>query len=501
MPDVLVNEPAGSERVKRAHSSTNNSPNKEMSNTQAKKLRKVKKDGLIDKIRHLKPEDIEKIDLLLNLYESKKDRKEEENDEDMDEDEEDEENQDNLNNAIVEDDTNTKVVSDQQVTIDSAKVLALKKRYLELESDLDSIAFDLNQHGCYDEFFEQLKKSKTDGEFDSEQENVQKINQKQKTVEFKYTIRLRLNDTFFTNPKQIKLQIEQIKGNVNIENAFFNRYNKLLYLCTNDEDAFKQLSSPWPTNAFNKGVEIVHIVPKVERFFVAINGVDTSIDIENDVDFKMICTNSGILRTDRIIKKQKGTPLSTIKAQVIDKESYEKLIKFGIKYDSFSYRVSKWRFDAFQPVQCYKCQKYGHNQKVCSSNTQKCLFCSGEHRFKDCPKKDPIKCCNCGGPHAACYKLCPANKKATLAKQKQMYERGYSKVDPSFSYSNALDQNNKQNQAIPTQINNNNSSNNMLAQFIQVLSQLLVAISNPNPNNDLSKNIQNAFNSNNTQYV
>ncbi len=97
-----------------------------MSNTQAKKLRKEKKNGLIDNIRHLKPEDIEKIDMLLNLYESKNDKKEEENDEEMDEDEEDDENQDDLNNALVEADTNTKGVANQQVITDSKEILALK---------------------------------------------------------------------------------------------------------------------------------------------------------------------------------------------------------------------------------------------------------------------------------------------------------------------------------------------------------------------------------------
>ncbi len=47
-------------------------------------------------------------------------------------------------------------------------------------------------------------------------------------------------------------KIKNHKGDVDTENAFLNRYNKLVYLCTND------LKQEWLKNAFNKGWKSFH---------------------------------------------------------------------------------------------------------------------------------------------------------------------------------------------------------------------------------------------------
>ena len=58
--------------------------------------------------------------------------------------------------------------------------------------------------------------------------------------------------------------------------------------------------------------------------------------------------------------------------------------------------------DHFQPLQCYACQCYGHKQgsPECAIEHGKnvCLYCSGNHRSKDCLSKDQkrsYKCLNC----------------------------------------------------------------------------------------------------------
>ncbi len=60
----------------------------------------------------------------------------------------------------------------------------------------------------------------------------------------------------------------------------------------------------WPETAFNKGVEIIGDKPKVTRFFLAINGLDTSINIEDDDTFKDICFENGIINVKRLTYKE-----------------------------------------------------------------------------------------------------------------------------------------------------------------------------------------------------
>jgi hypothetical protein len=231
----------------------------------------------------------------------------------------------------------------------------------------------------------------------------------------------------FSDGKKVEREIEKMKGNVNIENAFFNRYNKYLYLLTNDEDTFTKLSSEWPTNAFNKGVSIVQEAKKSPKFFVAINGMDLNLDIETNEDFKEACVKYGITNAKRIIKKETKTPLAIVKAELRDKASYESIIKFKFKIGYFSFKVSPWKYDELQPLQCYNCLKFGHSQTKCTS-PQKCLLCAGDHSFKQCKFKDDntkenLKCINCNGGHEACSRECPSNKYASAAKKQELTKR------------------------------------------------------------------------------
>ena len=96
--------------------------------------------------------------------------------------------------------------------------------------------------------------------------------------------------------------------------------------------------------------------------------------------------------------------------------------------------------DHFHITQCYKCQGYGHKSSsvLCKlkSAEEKCLYCAGSHRSKDCVVKkdtDRHKCVNCMSSknpeiksrahnHNATSKYCPIyhqefqNMKAAISK-------------------------------------------------------------------------------------
>ena len=97
---------------------------------------------------------------------------------------------------------------------------------------------------------------------------------------YKYTVKLKgINQFTFSHPKKLNDEIERNKGKVNIDKAFFNNFNKLLYLFTNDENSYNLLLNDWLPNAFENenGIEIIKPEPK--KHFIAIYNFDTSIDI------------------------------------------------------------------------------------------------------------------------------------------------------------------------------------------------------------------------------
>ena len=58
-----------------------------------------------------------------------------------------------------------------------------------------------------------------------------------------------------------------------------------------------------------------------------------------------------------------------------------------------------------KPIQCFKCQGYGHMANECK-NEATCRVCGQNHNSRDCTEKTP-KCVNCQGEHRSDDKSCP----------------------------------------------------------------------------------------------
>lgn len=104
------------------------------------------------------------------------------------------------------------------------------------------------------------------------------------------------------------------------------------------------------------------------------------------------------------------------------------------------------------PVQCYNCQRFGHNAKFCKNKTR-CVICSEEHRHIDCPNKNNTKkCANCKENHTSNYGGCQ--------KMKEAKEIQKIKVNENLSYRDALLKFNSKKQSPSVnqeiQINDNN---------------------------------------------
>lgn len=76
----------------------------------------------------------------------------------------------------------------------------------------------------------------------------------------------------------------------------------------------------------------------------------------------------------------------------------------SVTIDNISYQVTR-RLP--QPVQCFNCQRYGHEAMSCTDSTR-CRCCGGPHVLTDCTSRGKPECANCHEPHASTFWRCPA---------------------------------------------------------------------------------------------
>ena len=114
--------------------------------------------------------------------------------------------------------------------------------------------------------------------------------------------------------------------------------------------------------------------------FGVIGPISLDTDLE-ELKTTLISNYDAITDIQRItkIRAKVETPTLCIKISFASGDiPYEK-IKVGYQRFPVSVYVSP-------PWQCYHCQGYGHNAKDCKYKPR-CLVCSGDHPFRDCPKK------------------------------------------------------------------------------------------------------------------
>ena len=67
-----------------------------------------------------------------------------------------------------------------------------------------------------------------------------------------------------------------------------------------------------------------------------------------------------------------------------------------------------------RPLQCFNCQKFGHQARTCRSEVHTCRYCAGRHPSSQCKDNETrtLKCVNCGQGQATTSRLCPKKLEA-----------------------------------------------------------------------------------------
>ena len=113
----------------------------------------------------------------------------------------------------------------------------------------------------------------------------------------------------------------------------------------------------------------------------------------------------------KLENKKYGTT-STLKLIFDTNESVNYVLRQGIKFFSITVSPDQIRKDEYIHLQqCFRCFSFEHVTRECTTNSQKCNICAGNHHYKDCTMPTRFKCLNCGGLHSSTFVRCPARKR------------------------------------------------------------------------------------------
>lgn len=142
-----------------------------------------------------------------------------------------------------------------------------------------------------------------------------------------------------------------------------------------------------------------------KKFKQVIRGLVPSItpeEIVADLKKKGLSEETQVTRMVSMKVDKKPLPLFLVTS---DKASSSLLAKItNLCYCCIS--VERYR-NPQGPPQCYRCQKFGHMQRFCTTKPN-CVKCGKGHESKSCqkPRQDNPSCCNCNGVHTANYRGC-----------------------------------------------------------------------------------------------
>ena len=206
---------------------------------------------------------------------------------------------------------------------------------------------------------------------------------------------------------------EKLPG-VKIDNIIYNQRVKLYTIQPTDIHSYQQLLDNFPKDSFPKDKNPSVYVPASIRQVVESESVCflKNVDIDFDEDeLRQALQNEGIMikQIDRITRPGEGTtsrkPTTTVKVICKDKKNRDTLLRTGLRISFCLFKCEPAKPNDI-PLQCKRCNCFGHVMKFCRAENESCARCGEQHPTVGC-QSPTIKCSNCSSNHEATSKQCP----------------------------------------------------------------------------------------------
>lgn len=206
---------------------------------------------------------------------------------------------------------------------------------------------------------------------------------------------------------------EKLPG-VKIDNIIYNQKTKLYTIQPTDIHSHQQLLDNFPQDSFPNDKNPVLFVPSSIRQVIESESVCflKDVDLEyNEDELRHALQSEGILikQLVRITRPAEGTAsrkfTTTVKVICKDKKNRDTLIRTGLRISFCIFRCEPAKPNDI-PLQCKRCNSFGHIMKYCKAENEICARCGEHHPTMGC-QSSTIKCSNCSSNHEATSKQCP----------------------------------------------------------------------------------------------
>ena len=212
------------------------------------------------------------------------------------------------------------------------------------------------------------------------------------------------------DPKKLEQVLKSLKPDAKVKSLFVCKSGdiKLIPLTPHDENILRQSWKPHETYGQFKPRLPKEKTASHEVTILNLPTCITNQEINDQLQENMMCPKDIF----RFNKKGTQEPSRNVKVSLGSKMEKDRLIANGFNIYSQHFRAEETK-PLPSVLQCYKCQRFGHNFYECKEAESRCLRCGGNHRLANCTMpRASAKCANCSESHAANFKGCSVYKEA-----------------------------------------------------------------------------------------
>ena len=222
---------------------------------------------------------------------------------------------------------------------------------------------------------------------------------------------------FASHDSYLKEEFNKHFDKMKINHCKRTRYGNILIELTTEDDVSTVIDN-WKPTYFTNGdssqvsTEALRMNKSRPKRF---EGVITKVikELENET-IEDALTEEGYTEAKANRFQKEGNRLNTVMLTFSNEAELNTAITKGVFIGRMHFRVYRYT-PTKRPMQCYRCNKFGHPAKWCRGN-RKCVYCSSiDHVGTDCSHRDNYDrhhCSNCQGNHSSRSHTCPAYKEA-----------------------------------------------------------------------------------------